>query len=865
MRKIVIEQGNEFKIYSREMDIDEDIFREQYRQADQIKESLILYSEKAGQDTWEHLNNLIAFCGDRGQGKSSAMVQFTHRLKKDEKKIEVLEMIDPTAMETVHDILDIVISRMFEQFRKDKERVDQEGVGCPMKLDRDLQLKISAMFQKVHKNLAVLKNSDKFIESEYIYDGSIQNLMDIADSMKLKQDVEALVKEYLGYRKKEMLVVSLDDLDLNISAAYKMMEQIRKYMMLPEIIIVMAVNISQLSLCVERQFLLDMKGLEASARWDMHQEAKRMAGKYLEKLLPLPRRIALPDIRTISSGGASAVEIVYQNDNGPIFDSQMLGIEKGLLKLLYKRTGLLLVAREDEVHPLIPGTLRELVGMVAVIGNMEEKAEKRNVELFEDYLFDSWADNHLEEQERQWFLSLRELGFKGVQNAVVLHLHDWLTENGYVSPADKTKATLAGNVERNASLVRLSRRKANNGNVLNCIRLCYRAEDSGMDKLLFAVSAYLSILMLKLKYERAEDKLQKFIGSSVFGYYQLIREETGEETNQSRTRYKYNVTEYWKQHARELRRSGSNIIWDLDNASVSAIKDYYGQFENGEAALREGLYVAGCASTFEWSSDSEAEGMVADNHATASSAEFSLNNLFIRQLSLKTVYRNINSEKWGLEESADPGQMIPSYWRHFGELCEILVCNMEAANDIGQYLADNRKIKDKTDNDISIYYSHFFKSLIQGVRRLDQYLELEISWMRDEAGEAEAGRLAAALAEFWNSRQVDEAEDESLFSEDDMETIPQAQRMLVERVLQLPSYVRKDSSIDNFSRKLQELINFAGTDTGIHKLVNRKELDEKLNALKQEFERYVKQYPDNKTIDDNLSAKFNAIRKQLLS
>ncbi|WP_051835224.1 hypothetical protein [Lacrimispora celerecrescens] len=756
MKNIIIEQGNEFKIYDRDTELSEDIFWEQYQVANKIRDSLKTYYEKVkvdqlGKSVWEHLNNIIAFCGERGQGKSSAMIQFTDSLKKDN-GMEVLETIDPTAMETVHDILDIVVSRMFENYKLDKisqaeGQLSRENV---INLDRDQFLKMSSLFQRVHKNLAVLKNSEKFIKDEYIYNGSIQNLADIADSMKLRHDVQTLVREYLKYRNKEMLVICLDDLDLNISAAYNMMEQIRKYMILPELIIVMAVNIKQLTLCVERQFLLDMKGLENSSRWEINLEAKKMANKYLEKLLPLTRRIALPDIRTIASDGTSAVDIIYQNESRAIFKSNKLGIEKGLMHLLYKRTGLIMVAKEDEIHPLIPSTLRELVGMVSVIGNMEGKDKKRNLELFEDYLFDSWAENNLEEKERQWFISLRQLGLKDVQYDIYTYLCKLLVEKGVLN-SPNSKINLESIVQKRFSFVMRRGEKPNNGDLLNCIRLCYKVRESGINNLLFFVKTYVSIIMLKLNYDNAKEKLKGFIGENIFGSYQLIRVDTEKEYNKSRSHYEFDVTEYWIQSTEQMRNEKAGAITDIHNTNVSAVRNYFNQFDNGENYLKMRLYTIGCVSSFKWKKDSAMVGMVSDNNTVATKADFSLNNLFIRQLDNIFIFNNINAEKWGIKRVDEIECELPNYWKNFAELCNILICNMEAIYYIAQYVVDTRDIKDRTNNDIKVYYKHFFKCLLDGLSKIHIYLELESAWVINPESEKEYYQLVEELACFWES------------------------------------------------------------------------------------------------------------------
>ncbi|WAJ22341.1 hypothetical protein [Lacrimispora xylanolytica] len=879
MRRIIIEQGNEFKIYDSQTEISEDIFWDQYKMANEIKDSLVTYYKKIEADNskkniWEHLNNIIAFCGERGQGKSSAMIHFTYNLKNDD-NIEVLETIDPTAMETVHDILDIVISRIFEQYRIDKamnQNNSQSFGENVVNQNRDQLFKMSTLFQKVHKNLAVLKNSERFIKDEYIYNGSIQNLVDIADSMNLKNDVQVLVREYLKYRNKKILMVCLDDLDLNISSAYKMMEQIRKYMIIPELIIVMAVNIKQLTFCVERQFLLDMEGLEQSSRWDINLEAKNMANKYLEKLLPQTRRIMLPDIRTIASDGTSVVNILYRNGKKIIFDSHKLGIEKGLMNVLYKKTGLVLIAKEDEVHPLIPNTLRELVGMVSVIGNMGERDKKRNIDLFEDYLFDSWAENHLEEKERQWFVSLRQIGLKDVQAIIFIYLCKWLSNNGFLDTSIHMDI-LESSVQKEFELVMKERRRPNNGDIINCIRLCYRVRGYDLNNLLFAINTYISIIMLKLNYDNAKGKLQEFVGEDMFGICQLIREETGNFYNKSRLHYKYDVAEYWKRSIEKIGGEKSGLI-DIANINVSAVRNYFNRFDNGEMHLKKHLYTIGCVSTFKWTKDSATIGMVSDNNMVATKADFSLNNLFIRQLDSKIVFNNISAEKWGIKATEELEQELSAYWKNFIELCNILICNMEAIYYIAQYLESTRDIKDRTNNDIKVYYNHFFKSLIEGLLQINSYIDLKIAWIINPKPEGDYSQLVNELAYFWESikrtkqEQIDEElmipilDDLEQVKIDDVTEIGDSFDKLISNI---PSFVRKDSTVQNYKNKLNKLRNYYENNKGDYTVMEQAFLSDSFTNLNIELNNYIKNYESSDVINESLSKNYNTIRRSLMS
>lgn len=213
MKKIIIERGNEFKVHDITIPMEEDIFQGIYDRAGDLKRQLSAYNDRLVRQNadpmvneTEFLNNTIAFCGERGQGKSTAMKRFVGILEKGEaENITALRMIDPTAMEMAHDIVDIIVSRMFEEFQNDKKNMDKEE-----------ELEFIKLFQRVHQNMSILKNAEKFIENEYQYKGSVQNLSDITDSMNMKRDIAALVGQYLKYKGKKLLVIPIDDLDMNL-------------------------------------------------------------------------------------------------------------------------------------------------------------------------------------------------------------------------------------------------------------------------------------------------------------------------------------------------------------------------------------------------------------------------------------------------------------------------------------------------------------------------------------------------------------------------------------------------------------------------------------------------------------------------
>ena len=171
MKEIRIEQGNEFKIYisSNDLQEKENLFYQQYEQANFLAQDLIrnfpqmsetltgnnMEKENRKDREWEYANNIIAFCGERGQGKRSAMYHFTEKYF-DNEAAWILRTIDPTALEAAHNIIDIVISRLFERFQSKISRSNREV--------SQEEKKIIELFQRVHKDMTVLKSEEKFIE-----------------------------------------------------------------------------------------------------------------------------------------------------------------------------------------------------------------------------------------------------------------------------------------------------------------------------------------------------------------------------------------------------------------------------------------------------------------------------------------------------------------------------------------------------------------------------------------------------------------------------------------------------------------------------------------------------------------------------
>ena len=268
MRKIKIIKGQNFGIHVEKKIEKENFFFHEYEMAveylNHIWDSQTACLQVQDDLFVENPNNVIAFCGERGSGKSSAMLSFINALRQVGKNDDEFDfsnpvrnnnwdskvIIDPSAFDGVHNIVDIVLAHIFQSFN-DAYQEDNQSFD---KYDRERLYKLMA---KVYKNLSIIKNKEKMVDDEYDEAGNIAKLQKLGESTQLKKTLGELINAYLEMiskvkcrqgQKCEKLLIAIDDLDLCNEHAYEIEEQIRKYIILTNVIILMPINIDQLQL-----------------------------------------------------------------------------------------------------------------------------------------------------------------------------------------------------------------------------------------------------------------------------------------------------------------------------------------------------------------------------------------------------------------------------------------------------------------------------------------------------------------------------------------------------------------------------------------------------------------------------------------
>lgn len=415
--ELVIVKGQEFKISVQDTIKEDDIFIEQYKQAADMLDAILSENQDLDKNknntihSWqqtEYENNIIAFCGERGDGKSSAMLTFINALccrKKKKNKdnlfenceniqdVEIAEpiVIDPSQFDDVHNVLDIVLAKMYKNFNdkyKNPNKNPNEGQ------DESTVQKLLDQFQTVYRQLAMVYNQKKMLDDEFDYEGNIGKLANLGESTNLKKDFENLIKEYLEFMSDEtgtsnhQLLIAIDDLDLCNQVAYKLAEQIRKYLIIPHVVIIMAVKIEQLELAIQEKNINEYRGLmqyvgksyNKGIGNELNNEIKNMAERYVSKLIPKARRIYMPDMQR-----KEKMQIIYKDtpdaNEENIWESKEKSLVKSVLELIYLKTGMVFLEEETGISYLVPNNLRDLVNWITQLAKMEsveKQSENQN-------------------------------------------------------------------------------------------------------------------------------------------------------------------------------------------------------------------------------------------------------------------------------------------------------------------------------------------------------------------------------------------------------------------------------------------------------------------------------------------------------
>lgn len=443
MKKLIFTQGDEtrpkFEDLTNAETYNSSIFSDVYDRAFSLIYEIANPPKQNNPEHNRERNNIIAFIGERGSGKTSCLKSIYHSLYKDNTKSlhhkvtdtkttfnNKLPIIDPSYFDKHSNIIEIVIAHMFKSFKDAVNKSNHSFDGDNLEKKRELVKK----FQEVKEALDCTEDRDIRFNSN----DSIEQLSKLASGSNLHDSMEKLVECYLNYFKAEndknsqMLVIAIDDLDVQTNHTYQMVEQIRKYLIIDNVLILMGVKLVQLSDLIKKRFIGDFSDK------NKEQEVEDMVARYLIKLLPLSHRLNLPSfndmpeielaIGSYTEGGNGNDSNANNNDNQEKKSNstdEIINLHETVLALIYRKTGLMFYNFNQE-SLIVPHNLRELLNLIALLNNMGEEDKIKNRNIFRQYFVESWCLDRLTPQHYIFIKELNECNAREINQSILSYL-----------------------------------------------------------------------------------------------------------------------------------------------------------------------------------------------------------------------------------------------------------------------------------------------------------------------------------------------------------------------------------------------------------------------------------------------------------
>lgn len=486
---IVFYEGDEDRVVVEKGGYESSLFSSQYTTAFNILRRLLEVPNDKVCYPGQGNSRIIAFCGDRGAGKTSCMMSVRHAIES-QYEFDMLSPIDPSFFDESHNIMELVLGQMYNHFKLKVKKLKDDDV-----LDVEVVDKVKMCFDMVKRSLSLISDPSKRMFDK------LEELENLSVAMLLYEQLTELFKSYLDFMGKNRIVVTIDDMDFNAEGAYRMCKYLQMYLNQPSCIVLISLKISQLVSILEEDtnFKTAKEG----------EQRTEMASKYVQKLIPISNRVQMLDIRSISERQF----IIISRHQGENTQTNPERIKDGIVRMIFEKTRYLFYNAKGEVSPIIPHELRsfrQLLGMLYRMDEIEKYSDdpavlaknENNKQQFKAYLYTEWV-RILSKEDRQFAEELAEMeDMRSFNKKIVAYLSRradlvdaYYDEDGY----NFGSITDLQNYTYNIST----------GDVFSIIRYLDKStESSGLKDLLFFIKSCYSIRLYEC-YDEITDNSER--------------------------------------------------------------------------------------------------------------------------------------------------------------------------------------------------------------------------------------------------------------------------------------------------------------------------------------------------------------------
>ncbi len=277
----------------------------------------------------DEVRNVIPFIGQRGMGKSSAMLSYAYFLKEyDSNNVPqefrfktanpsfcTLTKIDAATLTPFETLFDVILAKMWELFTEEMSKCGEDDY---------LYNRTREKFTEIKDSYVIYNAKDKNLSM-------VRQLKDLSKSLNLRKNFAELVATFLDCMVTstrvascdKYLVIPIDDLDMADECLEQVLEQLRIFLSVPKVIILTTLDVDKLLMHMHKR-MAELYTKAGPAAMNEYEEkmAFAYAEQYIAKILPRNRRIYMPNFsgnslkKLMINYGKYATDIYETNGDG---------------------------------------------------------------------------------------------------------------------------------------------------------------------------------------------------------------------------------------------------------------------------------------------------------------------------------------------------------------------------------------------------------------------------------------------------------------------------------------------------------------------------------------------------------------------
>jgi hypothetical protein len=221
--------------------------------------------------------------GARGTGKSSVLINLDTYLKSKDaqllNRVHIFKPVDPTLLEDHDDLfLNVIVAAILSD-----EKVRQAQTHDP-----DGR-------QQLQNQLQSLAQALESMQSQREKQG-LDKIRSFIGNQQLVEEVHNFFNSIRKLLDKDLLVLTIDDVDTSLNRAFENMEVVRRYLVTPYVLPIISGDLELYQEVTWREFHGRLLKDSTYKRMDAYERAVGLAKEYQRKILPMQYRLKMPNV-----------------------------------------------------------------------------------------------------------------------------------------------------------------------------------------------------------------------------------------------------------------------------------------------------------------------------------------------------------------------------------------------------------------------------------------------------------------------------------------------------------------------------------------------------------------------------------------